>query len=338
VTKIDLATNALSLINSPDFNASEDIAIKPDGTTAYVANDGNNLIVPINLTTFSAGTSIPITTDGFLIAINPSGTKSYVTTASNNVSVVNLVTNSFSSDILGFTGTEGVAFTPNGNKAYVTDNVSSVFPINVQNNSSGSAVAAPFIFPLFVSVFPDQAPTALFTFVAGPSGSQTVFDASTSSSPDGSIQSYAWNFGDGNSLTTTSPTIFHTYASSGLFTVQLTVTNSQGTSLVQTFTGKTVSNNGGPSAQLSQVVNVVNTPIPPAPPTSPIPNEFSCALLKDTFAAHTDWSVRLTWTPSSDPTVVGYKILRDGLLIATIPAQGPFQYNDFGKYNMSSIR
>jgi hypothetical protein len=38
---------------------------------------------------------------------------------------------------------------------------------------------------------------------------------------------------------------------------------------------------------------------------------------------------RLTWPPSLDPTVQGYHLYRDGVLIATIPSgYGPFSYDD----------
>ena len=41
----------------------------------------------------------------------------------------------------------------------------------------------------------------------------------------------------------------------GLLNVTFTVTNTQGTSTTQTFTGQTVSNNGGPSATVTQTVS-----------------------------------------------------------------------------------
>ena len=56
--------------------------------------------------------------------------------------------------------------------------------------------------------------------------------------------------------TTTSPTVTHTYATVGSYKVTLTVTNAQGTSTTQVFTGQTVSNNGGPAAATSQNVTI----------------------------------------------------------------------------------
>jgi len=71
-------------------------------------------------------------------------------------------------------------------------------------------------------------PTASFTFTpSSPSTSDTVsFDASGSNDPDGSIQRYEWDFGDGN--TATGQSVSHSYSSSGTYTVELTVEDDSG--------------------------------------------------------------------------------------------------------------
>jgi PKD repeat protein len=77
-------------------------------------------------------------------------------------------------------------------------------------------------------------PLASFTFspsepiVAG----TVTFNASASSDPDGTIVSYAWNFGDGNNGTGVITT--HNYTVAGTYTVNLTVTDEDG--LTDTFT------------------------------------------------------------------------------------------------------
>lgn len=53
-----------------------------------------------------------------------------------------------------------------------------------------------------------------------------AFNGSTSNDPDGSIASYAWNFGDGS--TGSGPTPSHTYTGVGTYTVTLTVTDNGG--------------------------------------------------------------------------------------------------------------
>jgi hypothetical protein len=57
-------------------------------------------------------------------------------------------------------------------------------------------------------------------------GQTVTFDASSSSDMDGTIDSYAWDFGDG--LMGTDVITTHTYESAGTFTVNLTVTDDLG--------------------------------------------------------------------------------------------------------------
>ena len=75
-----------------------------------------------------------------------------------------------------------------------------------------------------VAAAANKAPTASFTSaVAGMVGS---FDGSASADPDGTISSWAWDFGDGSSGT--GKTTTRTYAGPGTYTVKLTVTDNGG--------------------------------------------------------------------------------------------------------------
>ena len=75
--------------------------------------------------------------------------------------------------------------------------------------------------------------------------SPIVFDGSGSTDADGSIVSWAWDFGDGSSGTGSSPT--HTYLSDGTFTVVLTVTD-----------------DGGATDTASTTATITPAPIPPS--------------------------------------------------------------------------
>lgn len=114
----------------------------------------------------------------------------------------------------------------------------------------------------------NRPPVASFTVTpAGGTAPVTVnFDASASSDPDGTIASYAWNFGDGG--TGAGKTIAHIYTAAGSFTATLTVTD-----------------NGGATAAVSNTIGVTTVTVPVAP-----------ANLAAT--AGTGFAV-LTWTDSS---------------------------------------
>ncbi|WP_406832167.1 PKD domain-containing protein [Pedococcus sp. KACC 23699] len=70
----------------------------------------------------------------------------------------------------------------------------------------------------------NQSPTA--TFTKSMAGLKLTADGTGSSDPDGTIASYAWNFGDGT--TSTDPKPVHTYTTGGSYTVSLTVTDNRG--------------------------------------------------------------------------------------------------------------
>ncbi len=81
-------------------------------------------------------------------------------------------------------------------------------------------------------VLPNHPPTASFTSAV--TARTASFDASGSSDSDGSVASYAWDFGDG--ATGTGKTVNHSYSAVGNYTVTLTVTDDQGATGTSTST------------------------------------------------------------------------------------------------------
>ncbi|WP_235564068.1 PKD domain-containing protein, partial [Arthrobacter sp. Soil763] len=77
---------------------------------------------------------------------------------------------------------------------------------------------------------PNQAPVAKFTSTV--SGLAVALDGSTSADADGTIASYAWNYGD--NTTGSGATATHTYAAAGTYTVTLTTTDNKGATGVAT--------------------------------------------------------------------------------------------------------
>ncbi|TAK34897.1 MAG: PKD domain-containing protein, partial [Saprospiraceae bacterium] len=122
-------------------------------------------------------------------------------------------------------------------------------------------------------------PTAAFT--AGPASGNaplTVsFDASSSTDADGSVASYAWDFGDGTSGN--GGMANHTYTAAGIFTATLTVTDNDGNAAAASLA---ISVNGtGPQTQtinFPAIANKLTTDAPfliSATATSGLPVSFS---------------------------------------------------------------
>jgi PKD repeat protein len=120
----------------------------------------------------------------------------------------------------------GIAVDSAGN-AYVTGTAYSLdFPtVNALQPTMGGGLRDAFVAKIGGTV--NQPPVASFTSTC--SGLTCDFNGSGSSDSDGTITSYAWNFGDGT--TTTGATVSHTYAVAGTYSVTLAVTDSDATSV-----------------------------------------------------------------------------------------------------------
>jgi PKD repeat protein len=77
-----------------------------------------------------------------------------------------------------------------------------------------------------IRIYAPPSPSFTFTPAKPLAGQSVSFDGSASTDPDGTITSYAWDFGDGG--TGTGSTRAHTYAAYGTYAVRLTVVDSDG--------------------------------------------------------------------------------------------------------------
>jgi YVTN family beta-propeller protein len=308
VTPIDTATNTaestITVVEGP-----EGIAITPDGATAYVTNDGGTSVTPINLATDTPGAPIKVGSHPNAIAITPDGATAYVTNdGGTSVTPINLATNTPEAPIKVGSAPDAVAITPDGKTAYVTnENGASVTPINLATNTPGSPITVGEN-PQGIAITPDQPPLAAFSATSAELGQPTSFDASASVDPDGSLASYAWSFGDGSTLVTTSPLTSHTYTAPATYTATLTLTDNEGCSTAFVFTGQTAFCDGSSGASTTRQVAVVADLVPPN--QSPAPNSSFSVLA--TKVNHRTGAITFTGTVSEPGTFSATLSFRNG--------------------------
>jgi YVTN family beta-propeller protein len=130
VAVLDTQTNQFVGSPIPVGDGPYNIAITPDGKTAYEANGNDESISVIDLQTGQVvGAPIELGADPFVIAISPDGKTAYVTTGDAEVLILDTQTNQIVGSI-PVAGENvdlwGVAFTPDGKTAYVLDETSDV--------------------------------------------------------------------------------------------------------------------------------------------------------------------------------------------------------------------
>jgi PKD repeat protein len=148
------------------------------------------------------------------------------TTALTSVSLTFNSTGSFDPDgtIVAYSWNYGDGSTGSGfttSHSFTTAGTYTV-TLTVTDNSGSTASAS------LAVVIQDRPPIAKLSSSTSSTitGSTISFDGGTSTDPDGSITTYRWDFGDGTSGT--GVTTGHAYASSGNYTVRLTITDNSG--------------------------------------------------------------------------------------------------------------
>ena len=126
-----------------------DIAITPDGATAYVQLQTlSNAVTPSDTATSTAGTPITVGVGGEPqnIAVTPNGATVYGAGDSNSVIPIDTATNTARSPIPEPTADPiSIAITPNGATAYVLSagGPATITPINTATNTVGTPISIP---------------------------------------------------------------------------------------------------------------------------------------------------------------------------------------------------
>jgi YVTN family beta-propeller protein len=231
------------------------VSVLPNGATLYLGCQNADTLIPIALPSGSPGTPIAIGDGPVGVAASPNGTYVYVGNYNGNNVTRLTVASGVVTAFAPYDRAHGVAVAPDSGTVLVTKSVYAQIQSLVEpaGTSTQTTVGA---YPYAAAITPDQAPVASFTATTAVVGAATTFNAAASTVAYGTIARYDWDFGDGTTLANGGPTPSHTYANIGSYTATVTETSSAGTSTTKTFTGQTVSNNGGPSATTARTVTV----------------------------------------------------------------------------------
>ncbi len=234
VSIIDTATKAVITAVSVEKGPKE-IAVTPDGTKVYVANSDGGSISVIDTATNSVTNTVKVGGAPFGVAVNPAGTKAYVTNNDkyfSTVSIIDISTDKVTATIPVGPNPAGVAVTPDGTKVYVAINpYNAVSVIDTATNTVTATMLvgkSPYASGRFIGSIPVQPVYPLAKFSSNIT-SDYVFLSVPVQFTDLSENATKWNwdFGDGSGSTKQNP--IHTYSAAGVYTVSLTVSNSNGT-------------------------------------------------------------------------------------------------------------
>ena len=259
VRVVDVATN--QVVGSPiPVESPYGAAVTPDGKTLFVA-DTEGFVVPVDTATNQAGAPIVVGESPQSVAITPDGKRAYVPDyTGKKIFVLDTATRQVIGSPIATSGEpEYMVVSPDGRRAFANMfNAGAITGVDTTTNQlvgppipTGEGVGG-------LAYVPDQSPVASFpapTARARP-GVPVNLSGAASTDPDGTVATYAWNFGDGTGASGPAPTTTHTYAKPGTYPASLTLTDNEGCSVPLVFTGETALCHGSPGATQAQAVKV----------------------------------------------------------------------------------
>jgi YVTN family beta-propeller protein len=157
-----------------------DIAISPNGTTAYVTNGGDNTVSVISIASGTVVKTIPLVgTMPNSIGITPDGLYAYVSDQfDGSVSVLNLTSNTLSTTIPAINHPDGLVVSPDGTKVYVAENGftsgTTVAVISTVSNTVVDRITVGYS-PSGITITPNGA----FVYVGSPASTISVISTAT---------------------------------------------------------------------------------------------------------------------------------------------------------------
>jgi len=155
----------------------EGVAITPDGSYAYVANEGSETVSVIEISTNTVTATVAVGTDPTAVAITPDGSYAYVANqGSGTVSVIEISTNTVTATVTVENNPYGVAITPDGSYAYVANDGSGTVSVIEISTNTVTATVTVGTDPTAVAITPDGS----YAYVANEgSGTVSVIEIST---------------------------------------------------------------------------------------------------------------------------------------------------------------
>lgn len=101
-----------------------DVAISPDGTRAFTANQADNSVTVIDVSTATAVTTVPLAASPFSVQVSPDGRFVFVGNSDNTLSVIRIGSFQVVQTIQAGTATNAFEVSPDGRRLYASHFVS----------------------------------------------------------------------------------------------------------------------------------------------------------------------------------------------------------------------